>query len=106
MDAAANRRTDADAEQHRWHELQRNVSIEQRRGRIAGARLDQSVNGAAHRAAGDHRVTQPRAQLKVCLATHTSGQTRNRPPGDMQVTGFQTGITGAPNPSKLLKSGM
>lgn len=59
-------RTDADAEEHCRHELQRNVGVEQRRARVAGAGLDQAVHGAAHSAAGNHRVAQSRAQLQVC----------------------------------------
>ena len=62
-------RTDTDAEQHRRHELERDISIEQRRGRVGGARLEQPVDDTAHSAAGDHRVTQPRALLQVWIGT-------------------------------------
>ena len=42
---------------------------------VAGARLDQAVDGAAHRAAGNDCVTESRAQLQVCIATDArSGQ--------------------------------
>jgi len=69
-------RTDTDTEQHRRHELERNVSVEQRRGRAGGARLEQPVDDAAHSAAGDHRVTQPRALLQVWIATYDVCQHR------------------------------
>lgn len=59
-------RTEADAEQHGWHELQREVRIEQGAGGIRGAALQQAVGAASDGAGGHHRVAEARAQLQIC----------------------------------------